>query len=93
MTASTTLGRPHRHRDWARPCHIRTGTGLTPPHRHRDWARPCHICTQRPSVHTHGALTIEAGGPCVPGFHWPQHGTADGVPATRLAGGCPDPKP
>ena len=21
---------PHRHRDWARPCHIGTGTGLTP---------------------------------------------------------------
>jgi hypothetical protein len=22
---------PHLHRDWARPCHICTGTGLTPP--------------------------------------------------------------
>ncbi len=47
---------PHLHRDWARPCHICTGTGLTPatsapglgsplPHLHRDWARPCHSCT------------------------------------------------
>jgi hypothetical protein len=26
---------PHLHRDWARPCHICTGTGLT----------RCHICT------------------------------------------------
>ena len=26
---------PHLHRDWARPCHICTGTGLA----------PCHICT------------------------------------------------
>jgi hypothetical protein len=48
---------PHLHCDWARSCHIRTGTGLTPaasapgldsplPHLHRDWTHPCHICTR-----------------------------------------------
>ena len=33
---------PHLHRDWARPCHICTGTGLTPrlPHLHRNFG--CH---------------------------------------------------
>jgi hypothetical protein len=47
---------PHLHQDWARRCHICTGTGLVAatsapgpgsplPHRHRDWARRCHICT------------------------------------------------
>ncbi len=46
---------PHLHRDWAHPCHICTGTGLTPatsapesgsplPHRQRDWAHPCQLC-------------------------------------------------
>jgi hypothetical protein len=44
---------PHLHRDWARPCHICTGTGLAPatsapglgsplPHLHRDWAGKPH---------------------------------------------------
>ena len=51
-TSAPVLGSPlHRHRDWAHPCHICAGTGLTPatsapgldsprvlwPHRHRDW--------------------------------------------------------
>jgi hypothetical protein len=47
---------PHLHWDWARPCHVCTGTGLNPatsapglgsilPRLHRDWAHPCHICT------------------------------------------------
>ncbi len=46
---------PHLRRDWAHPCHICAGTGLTPatsapglgpplPHLRRDWAHPCHIC-------------------------------------------------
>ena len=29
--AEMPAGVPHLHRDWARPCPIRTGTGLTPP--------------------------------------------------------------
>ena len=44
------------HWDWAHPCHICAGTGLTPPtsapglvsplpHLRRDWAHPAHICT------------------------------------------------
>jgi hypothetical protein len=47
---------PHLHRDWAHPCHICTGTGLTPatsttglcpplPLLLRDCARPVDICT------------------------------------------------
>ena len=37
--------RPHLHRDWAHPCHICTGTGLTPVHICTGTgARPCHIC-------------------------------------------------
>ena len=32
---------PYLHRDWARPCHICTGTGLTPPITARDWAHRC----------------------------------------------------
>jgi hypothetical protein len=51
---------PHLRRDWARRCHICTGTGLTPatsapglgsspPHLHRDWAHPSHIgCSGHP---------------------------------------------
>jgi hypothetical protein len=56
MRTGTGPTLPHLHRDWARPCHICTGTGLAPPtsapglgsplpHLHRDWARPSHICT------------------------------------------------
>ncbi len=48
---------PHLHRDWAHPCHICTGTGLTPatsapglrsplPHLRQDCAHPCHICAR-----------------------------------------------
>ena len=51
----TGLAPATSHRDWAHPCHICAGTGLTPthigagawahpyPHLRRDWARPCHI--------------------------------------------------
>ena len=49
-------GRSHLHRDWARPSHICTGTGLTPPtsapglgspfpHPPKGGAHPSHICT------------------------------------------------
>ena len=49
---------PQRLRDWAHPCHVCSGTGLTAatsapglgsplphPRRRRDWAHPSHICT------------------------------------------------
>ena len=56
-TSAVRSALPHLHRDWARPCHICTGTGLAPatsapglgsplPHLHRDWAHRCHICTR-----------------------------------------------
>jgi hypothetical protein len=34
VTSAQGLGSPlpHRHRDWAHPCHIGTGTGLAPAH-------------------------------------------------------------
>ena len=35
----TCAARLH-HQDWAHPCHICTGTGLTPPHLHQDRAHP-----------------------------------------------------
>jgi hypothetical protein len=49
---------PHLRRDWARPSHICTGTGLAPPtsvpglgsplpHLHRDWV---HACTSAPGL-------------------------------------------
>ena len=53
----TLLDLPPDQADWARRCHICTGTGLTPaisalglgsprPHLHRDWAHPVHIRTR-----------------------------------------------
>ena len=47
---------PRLRRDWARPCHIRAGMGLSPlPHLRRDLGlTPCHICTgtrQPPAAH------------------------------------------
>jgi hypothetical protein len=44
---------PHLLQNWAHPCHICTGVGLTPakhlrlPHLQQSWAHPapCHICT------------------------------------------------
>ena len=50
---------PHLHRDWARPCHICSGTGLAPapsapalgsplPDLHQVFARRCQICARRP---------------------------------------------
>ena len=59
-TTTSALGlgspRPHLRRDWARPSHICTGTGLAAatsapglgsllPHLRQDWAHSCHICT------------------------------------------------
>jgi hypothetical protein len=41
MSARSARGAslPHLHRDWAHPCYVCTGTGLTPPaHLHGDWA-------------------------------------------------------
>ena len=37
---------PHLHRDWAHPCHIRTGTGLSPAHTSTPerGSTPCRIC-------------------------------------------------
>jgi hypothetical protein len=56
-TSEPGLGSPQsdRHRDWAHPSQIGTGTGLSPVRsapglgsaqsdRHRDWARRSHIC-------------------------------------------------
>ena len=41
-------GKPHLHRDRARPCHICNGTGVDPglicACLRREWARPGHIC-------------------------------------------------
>ena len=50
LDAQLQVGPPHLRRDWAHPCHIRTGTGLAPatsapgpgsprPHRRRPGAR------------------------------------------------------
>jgi hypothetical protein len=57
-TSAPGLGSPlpHLRRDWARPCHICTWTGLSSatsapglgsalPHLHRDWAHRSHVCT------------------------------------------------
>ncbi len=57
-TSAPRLGSPlpHLRRDWAHPCHICAGTGLTPAtsapglgsplsHPHREWAHPSHIRT------------------------------------------------
>ena len=60
---------PHLHRDWAHPCHICTGAGLTPaasapglgspwPHLHRDWAHPGHICTGTRHWHERVAICM-----------------------------------
>ena len=45
----------HPRRDWARPRHICTGTGLALPHLRRDWAHPCPI-------HTGTGLTAATSG-------------------------------
>ena len=60
-TSAPGLGSPlpHLYRDWARPCHICTGTGLAPatsapgpgstfPHLRRDSANASHICAGTP---------------------------------------------
>ena len=60
---------PHLHRDWAHPCHICTGAGLTPatsapglgshwPHLHQDWAHPGHICTGTRHWHERVAICM-----------------------------------
>ena len=56
--STATIGRhgplPHLHRDWARPCHICTGTGGHPCHicNGTDRAHPCHICTGTDTPHS-----------------------------------------
>jgi hypothetical protein len=52
----------HLHRDWARPCHICTGTWLTPAHICTGTGlAPCHICTGTGLVPCH--LCTGTGGP------------------------------
>jgi len=62
---------PHLHRDWARPCHICTGTGLA----------PCHICTgTAPGRGSPHATSAPGRGSPLPHLQWdgahPYHSAA-----------------
>ena len=68
---------PHLHRDWAHPCHIRTGTGLTRatsapglhaplPHPHRDWAHPIPHLRRDCADPSMRAGTAHSGNCCCP---------------------------
>jgi hypothetical protein len=87
--ARPTTRRPHVHRDWARPCHLSTGTGAPRPHLHRDWAHPAHICagigfTPPTSAHRLGSPR--------PHLHWdwapPAHICIGICPLCRRADAC-----
>ena len=80
-TSAPGLGSPlpHLHRDWARPCHICTGTGLASatsawglgsPLQRLHCAGPCHICTgtgldRAAKPHSRHRAFVDR-----PHFHW-----------------------